>query len=146
MVVEVVEEGFGDEGFFGFIWKFKGKTRTRLLEICFNSKGRFIKITEFVTNRKATTLFVPKGVKNKGWKTSSMSKFRFHPFNVSKEAKTKKQVGLGCCSGNRSYAKVVEEEGLRKGASVSVGKWARIMIYKSQRRVKDWVVVDKALA
>ena len=30
----------------GFIRKMRGKTRTHLMEICFNGKGRFMKITE----------------------------------------------------------------------------------------------------
>ena len=40
----------------GFIRKFRGKTRTHLLEICFNNKGRFMKITEFVTNKNLNSI------------------------------------------------------------------------------------------
>ena len=51
----------------GFIRKIRGKTRTHLMEICFNSRGRFMKITEFVTKRKPLVLVVPEGVKGNGW-------------------------------------------------------------------------------
>ena len=51
----------------GFIWKIRGKTRTHLMKICFNSRGRFMKIIEFVTKRKPLVLVVPEGVKGNGW-------------------------------------------------------------------------------
>ena len=47
------------KAFMGFIRKFRGKTRTHLLEICFNKKGRFIKIMEFATNQKCSLIVVP---------------------------------------------------------------------------------------
>ena len=36
--------------------------------------------------------------------------------------------------------------GLRKGALLQVGKWARAMIYECQGKVQDWGVVSNALA
>ena len=36
----------------GFKGKYRGKTKTHLLEICFNEKGRFIEIMEFAINKK----------------------------------------------------------------------------------------------
>ena len=51
----------------GFIRKIRGKTRTHLMEICFNSRGRFMKITEIVTKRKPLVLVILKGVKGNGW-------------------------------------------------------------------------------
>ena len=51
----------------GFIQKIRGKTRTHLMKICFNSRGRFMKITKFVTKRKPVVLVVPEGVKGNGW-------------------------------------------------------------------------------
>ena len=33
----------------GFVRKIRGKTKTLLMEICFNNRGRFMKITKFVT-------------------------------------------------------------------------------------------------
>ncbi|KAL6345803.1 hypothetical protein AAG906_017556 [Vitis piasezkii] len=37
-------------------------------------------------------------------------------------------------------------EGLRKGAFLQVGKWARVMIYECQGKFQDWGVVGNALA
>ena len=51
----------------GFIGKTKDKTRTHLLEICFNNRRRFLKITKFVTKWKPSTLVVLEGVKGSGW-------------------------------------------------------------------------------
>ena len=50
----------------GFIRKMTAKTRSHLMEICFNSRGRFMKITEIVAKRKPLILVVPEGVK-KQW-------------------------------------------------------------------------------
>ena len=51
----------------GFIRKIRGNSRTHLMEICFNSRGRFMKITEIVTKSKPLVLVVPEGVKGNGW-------------------------------------------------------------------------------
>ena len=51
----------------GFIRKIRGKTKTHLMEICFNSRGRSMKITKFVTKRKPLNLVVLEGVKGNGW-------------------------------------------------------------------------------
>ena len=53
----------------GFIRKMRGKIRTHLMEICFNNRGRFMKITEIVARRKPLVLVVPEGVKGYGWET-----------------------------------------------------------------------------
>ena len=50
----------------GFIRKIKGKTKTHLMEICFNNRGRFMKITEIATKRKPLLLVVPEGVEGNG--------------------------------------------------------------------------------
>ena len=50
----------------GFIRKMRGKTRTHLMEICFNSRGRYMKITEIIAKRKPLVLVVPEGVKGYG--------------------------------------------------------------------------------
>ena len=74
----------------GFIRKTRGKTRTHLMEICFNNRGRFMKITEFVTKRKPLILVVPKGVKGNGWEAlrkaiSSVQDFSDQAVRASKE-------------------------------------------------------------
>ena len=51
----------------GFIQKIRGKTMTHLMEICFNSRGRFMKMIEIVTKRKPLILVVLEGVKGNGW-------------------------------------------------------------------------------
>ena len=51
----------------GFIRKIKGKTKIHLMEICFNNRGRFMKITKIVTKRKPLLLVIPEGVKGNGW-------------------------------------------------------------------------------
>ena len=53
---------------------------------------------------------------------------------------------MGWCSGNHSYAKVVEKEGPRKGALLPVGKWAKVVIFECQGKVQDWGIAGKALA
>lgn len=134
----------------GFIWKFRDKLRTHLLETCFNNRERFIKISEFVTNRKISILVVPEGIKSGGWETlrkviSSVVESTFHIVSVLKEVIAKKQVCIKYYRGNRSYADVVVEEGPRKGGLLLVGRWARAVICESQRKVQGWVSVGKAI-
>ena len=52
----------------GFNKKYRGKTKTHLLEICFNEKGRFIKIMEFATIQKSSLVVILEGEKGGGWK------------------------------------------------------------------------------
>ncbi|KAL6343063.1 hypothetical protein AAG906_017875 [Vitis piasezkii] len=47
----------------GFTRKFRGENKIHLMEICFNNKGRFMKITEIATRRKPLLLVIPEGVK-----------------------------------------------------------------------------------
>ena len=44
-LVEQLEKDVDLEASRGFIRKMRGKTRTHLMEICFNSRGRYMKIT-----------------------------------------------------------------------------------------------------
>ena len=55
------------KNFMGFNKKFKGKTRVHLLEVCFNIHGRFIRLSEFASNRKSTFLVIPEGENGRGW-------------------------------------------------------------------------------
>ncbi|XP_059599337.1 receptor like protein 27-like [Vitis vinifera] len=111
----------------GFIGKTKGKTRTHLLEICFNNRRRFLKITKFVTKWKPSTLVVLEGVKGSGWEAL-------------------RKVGKGIHKGCWSNADVVVEKEPRNGALLPVGKWAKVIICESQGRVHDWVYVGKVIA
>ena len=74
----------------GFIRKIRGKTRTHLMEICFNSRGRFMKIIEIVTKRKPLILVILEGVKGNGWETLRRASFSVQDYpdqagRVSKE-------------------------------------------------------------
>ena len=135
----------------GFIRKIRGKTRTHLMEICFNSRGRFMKITEFVTKRKPLVLVVPEGVKGNGWEAlrktiSSMQDLSDQVVRALKETIEDSQVSKGIYRGGRSYADVVAEEGPRNGAPLPVGKWVRAVICESKGKVLDWFYVGKAIA
>ena len=37
------------------------------MEVCFNNHGRFIRLSEFASNRKSTFLVIPEGEKGRGW-------------------------------------------------------------------------------
>ena len=111
----------------GFIRKMRGKTRTHLMEICFNSRGRFMKITEIVTKRKPLVLVVPEGVKGNGWETlrktiSSVQDLSDQAVRASKEMFKESQVSKGMYKGGWSYADVVAEERPRNRALMS---WKR---------------------
>ncbi|RVW96744.1 hypothetical protein CK203_026103 [Vitis vinifera] len=129
MVVGAFEESCGVGGFRGFIQKIRGKTMTHLMEICFNSRGRFMKITEFVTKRKPLVLVVPEGVKGNGWED-----FRKAISSVQD------------LSDQAVYADVVAKEGPKNGALLPVGKWVRAVICESKGKVQDWFYVGKAIA
>ena len=89
-IMEQLKKAMKLAGSLGFIQKFRGKSRTHLLEVYFNSRGRFIRIMEFVTSRKTTSLIVPEGVKGEGWEAlrksmSSVSECYFHSVNGTEE-------------------------------------------------------------
>ncbi|RVX05089.1 hypothetical protein CK203_020180 [Vitis vinifera] len=47
----------------GFTRKFRGVNKIHLMEICFNNRGRFMKITKIATRRKPLLIVIPEGVK-----------------------------------------------------------------------------------
>ena len=117
----------------GFIQKFRGRLRTHLMEICFSCRGRFIRILEFLTGRKATFFIVLEGFKGSGLEAlmkSISSVVERHGFVVSGVVKVKAVNKVSLCgrSRDRSYARVVDESGPRRGALSLVGKWARAVI------------------
>ena len=135
----------------GFTRKIRGKTRTHLMEICFNSRGRFMKITEIVAKRKSLVLVVPEGVKGNGWETLRMAISRVQDVSdqavrASKEKDKESQVNKGMYREGRSYAEVVAEKGHRNGASMPVGRWARAVICESKGKILDWFDVGKVIA
>ena len=111
----------------GFIRNIRGKTRTHLMEICFNSRGRFMKITKIVTKRKPLILVVPEGVKGNGWEDlrkaiSSVQDYSDQAGRVSNETFEDAQASKGIYRECRSYVEVVAEDGPRNGALLLVGK------------------------
>ncbi|RVW47848.1 hypothetical protein CK203_092925 [Vitis vinifera] len=135
----------------GFVRKIRGKTKTLLMEICFNNRGRFMKITEFVTKRKPLVLVVPEGVKGKGWEDLrkailSVQEYYERDGGASKEKNGDIRMNRDTFRGGRSYAEVVAEAGLRTGGTWSAGKWARAVICESQEEVHDWTHVGRAIA
>ena len=140
MAEEATEEGIRVGVFSGFHSEVQGReTRTHLLEICFNSRGGFIKITKFITNRRTTTLVIPEGDKSRGWETprkmiSSVLESLFGVIIVgqSDQVNTEEPMGDGSCKVKCSYVRVVEEEGPRRRALIPVEKWASTMICESR--------------
>ncbi|RVW43467.1 hypothetical protein CK203_095348 [Vitis vinifera] len=153
-LVEQLEKAVDLEASRGFIRKMRGKTRTHLMEICFNSRGRYMKITEYVAKRKPLVLVVPRGVNGCGWENLrkvivSVQEFSVQAERDSKEKQKKPQESKGMYRGERSYADVVAEKGTRNGAEMPVGKWARagkLSGFKSrvsQREESKWGRVTK---
>ena len=135
----------------GIIRKIRGKTKTLLMEICFNNRGRFMKITEIVTKRKPLFLVVPEGVKGNGWEDLrkailSVQEYLDQVGGASKEKNGDIQMKKDIYRGGRSYAKVVAEAGFRTGGMLPAGKWARAVICESQEKVQDWTHEGKAIA
>ncbi|RVW22715.1 hypothetical protein CK203_103820 [Vitis vinifera] len=110
----------------GFIQKIRSKTRTHLMEICFNSRG------QWVGSPKEGDFF--------------SARFFYQAGRVSKETIEDFQVSKGIYRGCQSYADMVAEEGPRNGALLSIGKWVRAVICESKEKVQDWVHVGKAIA
>ncbi|RVW24880.1 hypothetical protein CK203_079510 [Vitis vinifera] len=65
-ILKLLKKAVELKAILGFIQKFRGRLRTRLMEICFSSRGRFIRILEFLTGRKATFFIVLEGFKGSG--------------------------------------------------------------------------------
>ena len=106
-LLEQLEKAMDLEASRGFIRKMRGKTRTHLMEICFNSRGRYMKITEFVAKRKPLVLVVPEGVNGCGWENLrkvivSVQEFSVQAERDSKEKQKKPQESKGMYRGERS--------------------------------------------
>ena len=135
----------------GFIRKIRGKTKTHLMEICFNNRGRFMKNTEIVTKRKPLLLVIPEGVKGNGWEDLgkailSMQEYPDQVGGASKEKCGDIQMNKDIYRGGWSYAEVVAKDGFKIGGMLSAGKWARAVICECQEKVQDWTHEGKAIA
>ena len=124
----------------GFIQKIRGKTKTRLMEICFNNRGRFMKITEIATKRKPLLLVVPEGVEGNGWEDLrkailSVQDYSNQVGGDSKETFGDTQMSKGIYRGGRSYAEVVAEDGIRTRVPLSARKWVKAVICECKEKV-----------
>ena len=136
------EESRGVGASRGFIRKIRGKTRTHLMEICFNNRGRYMKITEIVTKRKPLILVVSEGVKGNEWEDlrkaiSSVQDYSDQVGGALKETFRDAHVSKGIYRGCQSYAEVVAEDGPRNGGLLSVGKWVKAVICECKEKVQD---------
>ncbi|KAJ9685292.1 hypothetical protein PVL29_017352 [Vitis rotundifolia] len=139
-LMEHLKKAVEMEAYRGFVRKIRGKTKTLLMEICFNNRGRFMKITEFVTKRKPLFLVVPEGVKGKGWEDLrkailSMQEYSERDGGASKEKNGDIRMYEDTFRGGRSYAEVVAQAGLRTGGTWSAGKWARATGLTNERAI-----------
>ncbi|RVW69476.1 hypothetical protein CK203_054478 [Vitis vinifera] len=67
-------------------------------------------------------------------------------FMAGKAEQGRKDYAQKCGSPQRSYAKVVRDEGPRKGGLVPVGRWARAVVCECQDGAVNWVEADRAMA
>ena len=54
------------KSYMGFNTKYKGKSSVHLMEVCFNNHRRFIRISEFISNKKSTFLVIAEGENDRG--------------------------------------------------------------------------------
>ena len=136
----------------GFNIKFRGKTKVHLLEVCFNVHGRFIRLSEFASNRKSTFLVIPEGDNGRGWELlkSALNSMLVVPSSsfVEKGRQSREGRIMHKNAGplQRSYAKVVRDEGPRKGGLVPVGRWARVVVCECQDGAVYWAEAGRAMA
>ncbi|RVW60290.1 hypothetical protein CK203_084076 [Vitis vinifera] len=128
-LVDYLTKALALKSHMGFNKKFRGKCRVHLMEVDFNNHGRFIRISEFATNRKPSVLIIPEGDKAE---VGRISKKRYlhcwwSPIRIS-------------------YAKVVSDEGLRGGGLVPIGRWARAVVCESKFDRENWAEVGRSVA
>ena len=66
-LIEHLAKAIELKSYMGFNRKYRGKSRVKLMEVCFKNHGRFIKLSEFASKRKSTFLEIPEGEQGKGW-------------------------------------------------------------------------------
>ena len=136
----------------GFNRKFRGKTRVHLLEVCFNNHGRFIRLSEFASNRKSTFLIIHGGENGRGWehlKIALSSMLVVPSLSIVEKGRQCREEGTfhkhegPLC---RSFANVVKEEEQRRGGLIPVGRWARAMVCECHVGSVNWAEVGRPLA
>ena len=136
-MIEYLTKAIEMKSHLGFNRKFRGKSRVHLIEVGFNNHGRFIRISEFATNRKSSVLIIPEGDKGRGWENikNALSSMLVVPYSNAVE-KGRKFRGESCShnhvgSLHRSYAKAVSGEGPKGCGLVLVGRWAQAVVCES---------------
>ncbi|RVW75033.1 hypothetical protein CK203_053701 [Vitis vinifera] len=123
-----------------------------LMEVGFNNHGRFIRISEYDTNRKPSVLIIPEGDKGRGWeniKHALSSLLVAHYLNVIEKGRNIREESWPHNyegSMHRSYAKVVSDEGPRGGGLVPIGRWARAVVCESKFDRENWAEVGRSVA
>ena len=140
------------KSYLGFNKKYRGKFCVHLLEVSFNNHGRFIRISEFATNRKPTFLVIPEGKKGRGWenlKSAMASLSMVPPSNASGNGRHYRKVRFTHNHVGplyRSFVNVVRDEGPRRGGLVPVGRWARAVVCECSEDNVKWDEVGRAVA
>ena len=57
-MIEHLTKAIELKSYMGFNKKYGGKSNVHLMEVCFNNYGRFIRLSEFTSNRKSTFLVI----------------------------------------------------------------------------------------
>ena len=131
----------------GFNRKYRGKFYAHLMEVGFNNHGRFIRISEFATNRKSTFLVILEGEKGRGWenlKSALSSMLVVPPSNAvekGRQYKGERSIHNHVSPLYRSFANVVSDEGPRRGGIVPVRRWARAVVCECNADSVKWVEV-----
>ena len=82
-MIEHLTKAIELKSYMGFNKKYGGKSNVHLMEVCFNNYGRFIRLSEFTSNRKSTFLVIPEGEKGRGYVQikSTLSSMLVVPFS-----------------------------------------------------------------
>ena len=151
-LVDYLTKALALKSHMGFNKKFRGKCRVHLMEVGFNIHGRFIRISEYATNRKPSVLIIPEGDKGRGWeniKHALSSLLVAHYPNVLEKGRNIRGESWSHNyegSMHRSYAKVVNDEGPRGSGLVPIGRWARAVLCESKFDRENWAEVGRSVA
>ncbi|WJZ94568.1 hypothetical protein VitviT2T_013413 [Vitis vinifera] len=95
---------------------------------------RFIRLSEFASNKKSTFLVIPEGDNGRGWEllkfalNSMLVVLSSSYFEKGRQSREGRIMHKNAGPLQRFYAKVVRDEGPRKGGLVLVGRWARAVV------------------
>ena len=151
-MIEHLTKAIEMKNFMGFNRKLREKTRVHLMEVFFNNHGRFIRLSEFASNKKSTFLVTPEGKNGRRWenlKIALSSMLVVPSLSIVEKGRQCKEEGTfhkhegPLC---RSFANVVKEEGQRRGGLIPVGRWARTMVCECHVGSVNWAEVGRPLA